>query len=175
MACSYFASFENYFIVNVNGTNAVASAAALAGVKRFIYSSSTAYYGAQRGLPFRPSRGMIETSKNAVQHYYDKKMPELTDYLTASLSYACSKVAAETVLAAYGMGERLEVIIMRIAPIIKTREPYEWGLLAHVEVAAEALVQAVELPGQRWYEIYNIQNEDAKAMKTTHWSSTLKK
>ena len=134
--------WEDYFKANVVGTqNVVSIAATLPEVKRVIYTSSTAYYGAHRGFPFKaPTKGVDEQAPNAVQRYYGKQLPEMEPYNAAALAYACSKVAAEAGLAAYGMSQRQQVIILRFAPILDTREPYEWGLLIYVENAAAALV-----------------------------------
>jgi nucleoside-diphosphate-sugar epimerase len=164
--------FENYFINNVDGTNIVAKAAVSNGVKRLVFASSTAYYGAQRGFPFSPGKrrgGFDENKENAVQAYMGHELPEMTPYNESCLAYACSKVAAETVLAGYGMSRRIEVIILRMAPMIPTREPYEWGLLLYPETAAIALADAAELSGVHWYETYNICNEDVTAMSGKKW------
>jgi nucleoside-diphosphate-sugar epimerase len=164
--------WEDYFRVNVVGTqNVVSIAAELPEVKRVIYTSSTAYYGAHRGFPFKPpTKGVDEQAPNTVQRYYGKQLPEMEPYNAAALAYACSKVAAEAGLAAYGMSQRQEVVILRLAPILDTREPDEWGLLLYVENAAAALVKALELDGERWYEIYNVQNDDAKSLNIDRWA-----
>lgn len=165
--------WEHYFSTNVAGTQNVAEVAADLGIKRLVYSSSTAYYGMQRGFPFSPGRGVGEGSLNGVQRYYGKEMPEMTPYNEACLAYVSSKVAAEAALAAYGYSQRLEVIILRLAPVLTSREPYEWGILLHVERAAAALVAALELPDQRWYEIYNVQNPDADTLNTSKWAKLI--
>lgn len=166
--------FTKYFDQNVTGTNKVASAAAQAGVKRLVYASSTAYYGAQRNFPLHPPKnGLSETTINGVQRFFGKELPEMTPYNEAALSYVCSKVAAEAVLAAYGMAQRLQVIILRLSPIIPDRKPFEWGLLLYVEEAARALVDALELPGEQWYEVYNIANDDVKAVNMKRWKDAI--
>ena len=167
--------WEDYFKVNVVGTQNVAKVAAdLPEVKRLIYTSSTAYYGAHRGFPFDPGEyGVSERNVNAVQRYYGEELPTMMAYNMACLAYCCSKIAAETGLAAYGMSQRQQVIILRLAPIIQDRTPYEWGLLLYVENAAGALLKALELPGERWYEIYNVQNADSKSMNIERWTNAI--
>jgi nucleoside-diphosphate-sugar epimerase len=167
-------TWEGYFKVNVIGTNNVAAVAAESPkAKRLIYSSSTAYYGAHRGFPFKPGKGVAEHSQNGIQRYYGKSMPEMSPYNRAALAYVCSKIAAETTLAAYGMSQQLEIVILRFAPILAVRTPYEWGLLLYVENAAAAIVRALELPGERWYEIYNVQNEDAETLSIKRWANAI--
>ena len=161
--------WEDYYQANVQGTQKVAAVCAQTGVKRLVYASSTAYYGAHRGFPFDPQGGVREGAWNAVQRYQVADMPEMTRYNEAALAYACSKVAAETCLAAYGLSGRLEVVTLRFCPIIGTRTPYEWGLLLYVENAAAAIVKAVTMPGPVRYEVFNIANEDVTALNTGKW------
>ena len=160
--------WEDYWHVNVAGTQQVAAVAAALGIGRLVYASSTAYYGAHRGFAFDPGDGVAEDGANAVQRYAAAWLPEMVAYNEAALAYACSKVAAETALAAYGMSGRLDVIILRLCPLIKTRTPYEWGLLLYVEDAGAAVAGAVEMPGSG-YDIYNVANEDVAALNTDRW------
>ena len=160
--------WEAYWRVNVAGTQQVAEVAAGLGIGRFVYASSTAYYGAHRGFAFDPGDGVAEEDDNAVQRYGKAWLPEMAPYNEAALAYACSKVAAETALAAYGMSGRLDVVILRLCPLIKTRTPYEWGLLLFVEDAGAAVAGAVELPGSG-YDIYNVAGEGVAALNTERW------
>jgi len=159
--------WEDYWGLNVVGTQEVARGAAEAGVQRLVYASSTAYYGAQRGWLHGPFP-LVEIGPNAVQRNMWAKPPELSDYNAAAWAYACSKVAAETVLAAYGMVARLDVVILRFAPIPTSGEPWEWGLLCDRERAAQAIADAIEAPAGR-YHVYNVANKDVALVDTSLW------
>lgn len=163
--------WPEYFQANVLGTELVAETAVKQGVKRLVFASSTAYYGAHRGFPFDPGDGIDEQSPNAVQRYATAEMPDMAiDYNRAALAYACSKVAAESVLAPFGLGQRIEVVILRMSPLKGDRQPYEFGLLLYLENAVKAVTAAVTLPGG-WYEIYNVANEDVTAVNMDKWTA----
>lgn len=162
--------FEDYFSSNVHGTNEVAAAAIKAGVPKLIYASSTAYYGAHRGFDFVPDEGGVnELSQNAVQRYMVTGLPAMNDYHRAALAYACSKVAAETVLAAYGMADRLDVIVLRLNPLMATRKPYEFGLLLYLETAVETIVKALDIDAG--FEVFNVANEGVAAVDISKWQA----
>jgi nucleoside-diphosphate-sugar epimerase len=150
--------WEDYWKVNVAGTQVVARAALVAGVGRFVYTSSTAYYGCQRNFPMR-ARLLIESSPNGLQRFLDQDMPEMTPYNEAALCYICSKVAAEAVLAAYGYAGKLDVSILRFAPVTHTGEPWDWGLLTDRDRAAGAIADAVE-SSEGGYTVRNVVNPD---------------
>lgn len=136
--------WDDYYRANVDGTNTVARSAAAAGVKRFVYASSTAYYGAHTDFPYDPDVLVDPLAANAVQQYYGKPLPKLTAGANeAALYYAMSKVAAETVLAAWGMSGRLPVSVCRFHPSPNSRQPYD-GLYMSPEDGARAMVDAAE-------------------------------
>ena len=45
-------TFKDYFETNCQGTFNVAQAAMECGVKKFIYTSSTSYFGIENGIPY---------------------------------------------------------------------------------------------------------------------------
>ena len=151
-------TWEDYWKANVAGTQVVARAAVGIGAGRFVYSSSTAYYGCQRDFPMK-AQFLMETSLNAVQRFVDHEMPEMTPYNEAALCYMCSKVAAEAVLAAYGYAGKLDVSILRFAPVTHTGEPWDWGLLTDRDRAAGAIADAVE-SSESGYTVRNVVNPD---------------
>lgn len=152
--------WEDYWRVNVAGTQVVARAAVEAGVSRIVYSSSTAYYGCQRDFPMK-AKFLMEPSLNAVQRFVGQKMPEMTPYNEAALCYMCSKIAAEAVLAAYGYAGKLDVSILRFAPVTQTGEPWDWGLLTDRDRAAGAIADAIE-SSEGGYTIRNVVNPDVE-------------
>jgi len=137
--------WEDYWHTNVAGSQAVAASAAQVGVSHLIQISSTSYFGAHKGFPFDPADGMEATSPNAIQRYYDKELPDMSHpYNPAAIAYTMSKIAAETVVAAYGMSGRMGVTVLRFFPSPHTRQPYRWGLLMLPETGGKAVADAVE-------------------------------
>jgi nucleoside-diphosphate-sugar epimerase len=144
--------WEDYWRTNVEGTQKVAQTAAELGVIHFVYASSSAYYGAHAGFPYK-HEPLNEDTPNAVQRYTGRKLPEMTPFQEASLSYALSKVAAETVIAAYGLGGRMNVTALRFFPATRG-EPYEGLFLKH-ETAGAAVADTV-LSGGCGFDIRNV-------------------
>jgi nucleoside-diphosphate-sugar epimerase len=136
--------WEDYWFTNVIGTQDMAQAAVCSEVPHLIYASSSAYYGAHEGFPYR-HEPLTEDAPNAVQRYTGRELPEMTPFQEASLSYALSKVAAETCLAAYGMSGRIRVTVLRFFPATMGA-PYEGLLLKH-ETAASAVADAIQSGG----------------------------
>jgi nucleoside-diphosphate-sugar epimerase len=136
--------WEDYWKANVCGTQYVADEAANLNIPHLIYASSSAYYGAHEGFPYR-HEPLTEDAPNAVQRYTGRELPEMTPFQEASLSYALSKVGAETCLAAYGMSGRLKVTVLRFFPATMGA-PYEGLLLKH-ETAASAVADAIQSGG----------------------------
>jgi len=160
--------WEDYWRANVAGTQAVATVAAEFGALKFVYSSSTAYYGAQRGWLQAPFP-LVENGPNGIQRNLGRERPELTDYNCAALAYLCSKIAAEAVLAAYGMVGRLDVRVLRFAPSPATGDPWEWGLLCERERAAKAIAGALQAPSGNYYQITNVARPEAELVDTARY------
>lgn len=157
-------SFGKYFDINVHGTKFVVEAAASAGVKRLIYTSSTGYYGCDLDGTLAPLYFPI-----------DEKHPHATcsgDLYDGSMeSYNTSKVMAEQIVAYYGTNRVLETVALRFAPANAKswqyragwdwREDQSWkrGCFfsnCHPNWCGQAIKLAVEAPGPFWYEAYNI-------------------
>lgn len=152
--------WEDYWWANVVGTQAVAEAAVGAGVRRLVYTSSTSYYGAQRGFPLR-ARRLREDSPNGLQRCLGRPMPDMADpYNRAAVGYMCSKIAAEACLGAYALSRRLEVVVLRLAPVTLDGVPWLWGLVTSRERAAWAVVGAVEVGITGGYAVYNVADPD---------------
>jgi hypothetical protein len=166
--------WESYWETNVAGTQAVANVAAAARIGRFVYSSSTAYYGAQKGFPLGTGGlPLLETGKNGIQRcLVADSAPEMTPYNEAALGYVCSKIAAEAALAAYALARRLEVFVLRFAPVTHSGEPWAWDLLCDRDRAAKAVATAVKAPGDgRCLRIYNVANPDVEIVDTTRFEN----
>lgn len=146
--------FADYFRINCEGTFNVAEAAIKSGVKRIVYTSSTSYYGAERGIPFPvPIR---ESNPVLTQH---TRVEELS-CRDCDIAYSTSKVIAEQILANYGLTKKLEVIILRLGPTRKRGEYRPFlGLHLKIENALQALELAIETAGKFWYEAFTITDE----------------
>lgn len=146
--CPMFYSFQSYMGNNVIGTLNVAEASLEADVRRFIFTSSTAYYGYEsslgRSLPIR------DEDAPSIVHWVS---PD-SKYVLSELRYGISKVCAESLLAYYGLSQQLEVVILRFAPV-----PHHLELGLKPEKAVEAIRLAVEYPTPLWYEVFNIATE----------------
>ena len=112
-------TMEDYFTVNVQGTFNVLKAANENKIKRFIYTSSTAFYGCN-------IRGKLFPLYLPV----DEKHPIAS---TPGLSkggldeYNQSKVMAEQLCAYFGTNGKFEVITLRSAPANDNEEQYPEG------------------------------------------------
>lgn len=149
-------TWDQYWEANVVGTKVVADVAAMtAETKRLVYASSTAFYGAHIDFPWDKD-DLFVGSSNAVDRYHKHmdKLPKMDDHHRADLSYSLSKVAAETLLAAYGMGGRVPVSILRFRPCPTGKRPYA-GLFLTRETAARSVLEALEHDG--WYTIRDVE------------------
>jgi nucleoside-diphosphate-sugar epimerase len=146
-------TFQDYFKTNCIGTFNVAQAALENNVKRVIFSSSTTYYGVERGIPFpKPIK---------------EKNPIVTQFATTAslkcrdcdISYSTSKVIAEQVLANYGLNKKIDVIILRLGPVRKrgVDDPF-LGTQVSIDNAVHAIKQAIKLKEKLWYEAFTIMN-----------------
>jgi nucleoside-diphosphate-sugar epimerase len=147
-------TFLDYFRVNCQGTLNVVQAAVENNVKRIIYTSSTSYYGLERGIPFvKPIR---ESNPVITQHL---KAEDL-NCRDCDIAYSTSKVIAEQILANYGLRKKLEVIILRLGPIGSPgRQSTIEGIQLKITNALQAIEKAIELDKKLWYEAFTITDE----------------
>ncbi len=150
-------TFQDYFETNCIGTFNVAQAAISCGVKRFIYASSTSYYGIEKGIPF--VQPIKEDNPIATQHV---KADELS-CRDCDIAYSNSKVIAEQILANYGLTKKMQVIILRLGPTRKKGEYRPFGdiqLHLKIENALQAFEQAINTSPDIWYEAFTISDEN---------------
>ena len=156
-------TIEDYFETNVVGSFNVMRAAAVSGVKRFIYFSSGAYYGWDVKGKLLPAYFPIDEAHPIAS------MPGRAEGTLAA--YDQSKVMAEQLLAWYGTNRIFEAISLRMAPGNKKSDQYpadgSWladpgyrrrGLWTNCDPdkIGEVVKCALEAPGDFWYEPFNI-------------------
>jgi len=158
-------SVEDYFNVNVVGTWNVLRAAQENKIKRFIYSSSTAYYGCD-----------IEGRLEPLYFPIDEKHPVASQGPGVGRlePYNQSKVMAEQLCAWFGTNEIFETICLRIAPANTNAGQYPKGFSwqdctsyqrgafwanCPPELVAEAVLLAAKSEREFTYEAYNVANE----------------
>ncbi|MCH7759035.1 NAD(P)-dependent oxidoreductase [Patescibacteria group bacterium] len=144
-------TFADYFQINCLGTFNIAQAAVETGVKRLIFTSSTSYYGAEKGIPhLRPIR---ESNPVLTQHVQLKDL----HCRDCDIAYSTSKVIAEQILANYGLTKKIEIIILRLGPTRKQGEYRPFlGLHLTIENALQALELAATSKKKLWYEALTI-------------------
>lgn len=154
--------FSDYFRINCEGTFNVAQAALKNKIKRFIYASSTTYYGVEKGIPF--VKPIKESNPIVTQHV---KTAELNSR-DCDIAYSTSKVIAEQILANYGMRKKFEVIILRFGPTRSFGENKPFlGMHLKIENAINAVEAAISVKDKMWYEAFTIVDniEDADVSK----------
>lgn len=145
-------TFADYFKINCEGTFNVAQAAMQNGVKRIVYSSSTGYYGLERGVPY--VKPIKEPNPIITQHL---KADQL-DCRDCDVAYSTSKVIAEQILANYGLTNKIEVLILRLGPIGSKRNE-SWdvdGVTLKIDSSLQALEKAITTDKKMWYEAFTI-------------------
>jgi len=155
---------RDYFKTNVVGTFNLIEASVLAGVKRFIYSSSTAYYGVAKDLEEVKAPIGDEETLNWVQ------VATPRNYMPCWLYYGSSKVASEALLASYGLSKQIEVAVLRFSPCPTENSKIEgimknWGTYVHVNDTARAIKLAIDYNDELWYERFNISTEGTDTTK----------
>jgi len=143
--------FEDYFQINCMGTMNVVKAAIENKVKRFVFISSTGYYGVERGIPVKFP---IKEDQQTIPMYL--KAEDLTCN-NASLMYSQSKVIGENILAFYGLAKQIQIICLRFPRIGDKDGPY--GTRVSMNNAVQAILKSVELNGIFWFEVFNISDE----------------
>lgn len=161
--------WADYWRSNCQAVVNVATVAEKMGVRRLVFTSSTLYYGAERGMAqfWRGERWPVdEDSPNAVQFL---KAGNMVPPQRAALFYMVSKVVAEAALAAWGLAGTLEVAVLRLCPVSEQGAAYAWGLRVRTERVVEAIVQVVEGRRAMGYEVFNIAEADVEAVSTRKW------
>lgn len=161
----------DYFRTNAIGTLNTLEAAAAAGVKTYVYGSSTGFYGCD-----------IDGLLSPAYFPLDEKHPPATTpgYGTGRLdAYNQSKVITEALVAWYGTNRLMQTVVLRIAPANTKAEQFTAGrdwrdypgfdeehkpdwrrgaLFANCDPdkAAEAIVLAVRADHASSHEVYNV-------------------
>ncbi len=146
-------TFEDYFKTNCDGTFNVAQAAKECGVKKLIYTSSTSYYGIEKGVP---AIKLIKEESSTMAQRVKANDLKCRD---CDVAYSTSKVIAEQILANYGLTKTMQVIILRLGPVRKKGEYRPFGKLKlhlKIENALQALEAAIETDKKLWYEAMTI-------------------
>ncbi len=149
---------SDYWHTNVGGAQIITEAAVKHHVPKLVFSSSTAYYGFNRGFPFGDESAYIG-SKNAIQRYWFAfDMPDIVDpAMRAGMQYMISKVAAESAIALYAMTHEIDAVILRLAPM--SPKPYgKWQIHLDIDLAVDAIVWALKTKFSEPYAVYNIGN-----------------
>ena len=151
-------TFPDYFAVNCRGVLNVVKAAVENGVKRMVYSSSTGYYGLERGVPY--VKPIKESNSVITQHL---KVDDM-DCRDCDVAYSTSKVIAEQILANYGLRKKIEVVILRLGPIgNKQRETFGVdGITLKITGAVQAIEKAATTEKKMWYEAFTITDKSDK-------------
>ncbi len=147
-------SFSDYFKINCVGTFNVAQAAFENKIKRLIFTSSTTYYGIEKGIPF--VKPIKESNPVMTQHV---KVDDL-NCRDCDISYSTSKVIAEQILANYGLTKKFEVIILRLGPTRRRGELRPFlGTHLKIDNALKAIELAINIDKKLWYEDFTITDE----------------
>ena len=159
-------STSAYWHTNVGGAQIITEAAVKHGVPKLVFSSSTAYYGFNRGFPLG-EKHVDQWSRNAIQRYMlTPGMPEMGDpAMRAGMQYMVSKVAAEAAIALYAMIGDIDAVILRLAPM--SPKPYgEWKLQLDISLAVDAIVWALKTKFSESYAVLNIGNKGLEYLDT---------
>lgn len=162
-------SIKKFFYSNVEGTYNVLSISAEIGLKRFIYMSSTGYYG------------LVKTSRliNPVLPI-DELSPSHREASSGPLdSYCISKVIGEDMCAYYGTNGTIgSMTVLRSAPAHTReeafgkdfdwrkldKESYQWNTLLTINPpinSAKAIKLLLEQKQPKGYHVYNLANRYA--------------
>jgi len=149
-------TFKDYFKTNCQGTFNVAQAAMECGIKKFIYTSSTSYFGIENGIPY--VKPIKDDNPIMTQHV---KVEDLT-CRDCDIAYSTSKVIGEQILANFGLTKKMQVIILRIGPTRKRGEYRPFGdlkLHLKIENALQVLESAINSTKELWYEFFTVTDE----------------
>lgn len=141
-------TFENYFSINCIGTLNVVRACIENKIKKLIHISSTAYYGAERGIPIKFP---LKEDNKIVPMYLKADDIKCKD---GGLAYPESKIIAENLLAYYGLLKKMQIIILRFPRIGDKEGPY--GTMVSMDNAIQGIEKAIKNSKILWYEAFNI-------------------
>jgi len=148
-------TFKDYFETNCEGTFNVAQACMENKVKKMIFTSSTSYYGMEKGMPIKSP--IIENGTVLTQRVKTEELDSVVR--DCDIAYSTSKVISEQILANYGMTKKFEIIILRLGPT-RPRGIYKpFGKLKlhlKIENALQTIENAIESKNKIWYEAYTI-------------------
>lgn len=142
--------FSDYLKVNCLGTQNVCKVAERLKIKRIVFSSSTTYYGIEKGIPFSTP---ITENKAILSQYIKASELECRDI---DLFYHHSKVIAEQIIASYSLSKKFEAIILRLAPVNKVF----LNTSVSFENASQAIDLAIKAEGEFWNEAFSIVDPD---------------
>ena len=141
-------TFDDYIQLNCIGTMNSIKAAIENNVKKFIFISSTGYYGCERGIPVKLP---LEEDQQTISMYV--KANDL-NCGPCDLMYPQSKVIGENIIAFYGLTKQIQVISLRFPRIGDKDGPYETKV--SMKNAVNATIKAVELEKELWFEAFNV-------------------
>ncbi|MBT6690367.1 NAD(P)-dependent oxidoreductase [archaeon] len=144
-------TFDDYFSNNCIGTLNVVNACVENRVKKLIYISSTAYYGAEVGIPVRLP---LRENNKIFPMYLKVDDIECGD---GSLAYPESKIIAENILAFYGLAKKIPITILRFPRIADEDGPY--GTRVSMNNAIQGIEKSIRSRDIFWYETFNIADE----------------
>lgn len=150
-------TFQEYWETNCQGTLNVAQAAVECGVKKFIYSSSTSYFGIEKGIPSPKS---LKINSPTMTQYVKVEDIDCGD---CDIAYSTSKVIAEQILANFGLTKKMQVIILRLGPTRKKGEYLPFGELKlhlKIENALQIIDSAINTDKELWYESFTVTDEN---------------
>lgn len=151
-------TFKDYFEANCRGTFNVAQACLENKVKKLVFTSSTSYYGMEKGVPTETP--VTEASTILTQRVSVEDLPPTIR--DCDIAYSTSKVIGEQILANYGMAKKFEVIILRLGPTRPSGVYRPFGeLKLHVKIenALQAIENAINSDRTLWYEAFSIVDE----------------
>jgi len=143
-------SWPEFWSQNCLSVQNVARAARYNNIRRFIFTSSMAYYGVEDKMPVTPP--FPEYKRHMTQYLVPDAVEGVTE---PAISYIQSKVIAENILAVYGYLKMFQVVILRLSPV---RGDKYLGSNVFNENVTPALVHLVETDREMWYEVFNFSN-----------------
>ncbi len=148
--------FNDYFNINCQGTLNVINCAIENNVARFIYASSTGYYGLEKGIDYiKP----IKETNLVISQYAKSDKLNCRD---CDIAYGTSKAIAEQILANYGLRKKIDIIILRLGPIGSNRSVF-WsldGITLKIDNAIKSIDLAINLNKNLWYEAFTITDDN---------------
>lgn len=143
--------FDDYIQLNCIGTMNAVKAAIENKVKKFIFISSTGYYGCERGVPIKLP---LKEEQQIIQMYL--KASDL-NCRPCDLMYPQSKVIGESILAFYGLTKQIQVISLRFPRIGNKDGPY--GTKVSFENAIGGVIKIIESEKEFWFEAFNVSDK----------------